>query len=155
RLRALGDAVPDWEALDSTGELVDLAATGQGGRVIDASDMFFGDAQNMLMPGPARTMADGWETRRRRGPGNDWVVIQLGAAGRIPRVAPDTSHFKGNAPGACELEGCAAPGAVAEALRDSSSWHPLLPRTRLLPHTLHRFQDELSAADPAPVTHVR
>src|SRR5690606_9210941 len=126
RLRALGDVVPDWDALDTTGELVDLAAVERGGRVIDASDMFFGDAQNMLMPGRPINMSDGWETRRRRDDGHDWVTIRLGAAGRIARVELDTSHFKGNAPGAAALEWCAAPADAEESdLRDGQLWRPL------------------------------
>ena len=153
RLRALGQVTPDRDLVDFTGELVDLAAVGSGGRVVGTSDMFFGDAQNMLMPGQARNMSDGWETRRRRGPGHDWAIVELGAVGRVMRVELDTSHFKGNAPGAFTLEGCLAEGASADALRQDSAWSPVAHRTRLLPHTRHLFQDELAA--PGPLSHVR
>ena len=44
-------------------------------------------------------MGDGWETARRRGPGNDWVIIALGQPGVIERAEIDTAHFKGNYPG--------------------------------------------------------
>jgi allantoicase len=106
-------------------------------------------------------MSDGWETRRRRGAGHDWVVIRLGAAGRVSRVEIDTSHFKGNAPGQCALEtwlspDAAAPGAGGAAAAppgEAAHWRPLLPRTRLLPHAVHRFADELHA--PERATHVR
>jgi allantoicase len=124
-----------------------------GARVLECSDMFFGDAQNMLMPGAARNMSDGWETRRRRGPGNDWAIVELGAIGRPVRVELDTSHFKGNAPGQFTLEGCLAHGASADALRAGDLFSPILPRTRLLPHTRHLFQDELAAT--GPLSHVR
>jgi allantoicase len=153
RVRALGHVIRDWDAADFTGELVDLAAVASGGRAVECSDMFFGDAQNMLMPGPARNMSDGWETRRRRGAGHDWAIVELGAIGRAVRVELDTSHFKGNAPGTCSLEGCLAEGASADALRQSASWWPILARTRLLPHTLHQFQDELLLS--GPLSHVR
>ena len=76
------------------------------------SDMFFGSRHNLIMPGDATHMGDGWETRRRRGPGHDWTIIRLGAAGTIRRVDVDTRHFKGNAPGACSLEACAADDAL-------------------------------------------
>jgi allantoicase len=152
RLRALGQVMPDWDRVDVTGELVDLVAVSSGGRVLECSDMFFGDAQNMLMPGSARNMSDGWETRRRRGPGHDWAIVELGAVGRPLRVELDTSHFKGNAPGHFGLDGCLV-GVSAEALRGDAPWWPILPRTRLLPHTRHLFQDELELA--GPFSHLR
>ena len=153
RLRALGQVTPAWDVVDFTGELVDLAAIASGGRVLECSDMFFGDAQNMLMPDLARNMSDGWETRRRRGPGHDWAIVQLGAVGRATRIELDTRHFKGNSPGHFTLEGCLAEAASADALRQDSAWWPILPRTRLLPHTRHLFQDELALS--GPLSHVR
>ena len=112
-----------------------------------------GDAQNMLMPGTAFNMSDGWETRRRRGAGNDWSIVELGAVGRAMRVELDTTHFKGNSPGQFSLEGCLAPGASADALRSDEPWWPIVARTRLLPHTRHVFQDELLLA--GPLSHLR
>ena len=44
-------------------------------------------------------MWDGWETRRRRGPGHDWATFRLGMPGTVEQVLVDTTHFKGNAPG--------------------------------------------------------
>jgi allantoicase len=108
--------------------------------------MFYGSRHNLIMPGDATHMGDGWETKRRRGPGHDWTIIRLGAAGSIRRVEVDTRHFKGNAPGACSLEGSTGPP-------DDQSWRTLLPRTPLQPHARHVFEDELRAI--ADVTHVR
>jgi allantoicase len=101
RLRAHGEAVPDPSLL--IGGLVDLAATENGGLVEDCSNMFYGSPNNMLLPGLARTMGEGWETARRRDDGNDWVLVRLGVPGRVRLVEVDTSHFKGNAPGAASL----------------------------------------------------
>src|SRR5213079_2891479 len=56
--------------------------------------MFFGSRNNLIKPGPSRSMADGWETRRRRGPGNDWAIIRLAAAGTIDRLESDTTHLR-------------------------------------------------------------
>lgn len=39
---------------------------------------------------------DGWESRRKRIPGNDYCIIQLGFPGRIRGVLVDTAHFTGN-----------------------------------------------------------
>jgi len=149
RLRVHGQVTPDWARLHARGGQIDLAAVENGGRVLAASDMFFGHRHNLIMPGRGTSMADGWETKRRRGPGNDWVVIALGLPGEIQRVELDTIHFKGNAPGTCMLETCTAPdGDVPEA-----GWQVLLPQTALEPDTLHVFETRLHATGAA--THAR
>ena len=152
RLRAYGEAVVDWTGLRSAGRSIDLAAIQHGGLVLAASDMHFGAKDNMIMPGRARNMGDGWETRRRRGPGHDWAIVRLGAPGRITRVEIDTNHFKGNYPDSASLEGCFAPGASLDAL-GAAAWSELLPQTKLKPHHRHFF-----AREPPPhdrVSHVR
>ena len=72
RLRVHGEVVPDWVAIGRTGGEIDLAAVENGGWVIGSSDMFFGSRNNLIQPGRSTGMHDGWETRRRRGPGHDW-----------------------------------------------------------------------------------
>jgi allantoicase len=153
RLRVHGEVTPDWKALLGAGD-IDLAALENGGWVVVCSDMFFGHRQNLILPGRSTHMGDGWETRRRRGPGNDWTIVRLGRPGFIRRVEIDTDHFKGNAPGACSMSWCHEPRASAEALSSSAvTWYELLPRLDLQPHSRHRFEPELRAADSA--THVR
>jgi allantoicase len=152
RLRVYGVVVPDWGRVARSGGDVDLAALQNGGTVVAASDMFFGSRHNLILPGPSRGMNDGWETRRRRGPGHDWAIVRLGAAGRIRRVELDTAHFKGNAPGACSIE-VAALGETGEPTRADVRWVELLAPAKLEPDTLHRFEREL--ADVRDVTHAR
>ena len=160
RLRAYGQVVADWDGLRSRGQ-VDLAAAEHGGSVVACSDMFFGSRHNLIMPGDARSMGDGWETKRRRGPGHDWTIIRLGARGTIERVEVDTRLFKGNAPGACSLEVAASgegshqpPGSPSGDLpSESAMWHEVLPRTALEPHARQTFERGLL---PVPgVTHAR
>ncbi|HLL14866.1 MAG TPA: allantoicase [Pyrinomonadaceae bacterium] len=155
RLRVYGEVAPDWTRLRARGGRVDLAAVESGGLVLACSDMFFGHRHNLIMPGRAANMSDGWETKRRRGPGHDWVVIKLGARGRIQQVEVDTSHFKGNYPESCSLEGADAQGAGddANALADAPAWREILPRTKLQAHTRHHFTDELR--HEGALTHVR
>jgi allantoicase len=98
RLRVHGDVTPDWDRLRTRGD-VDLAAVEHGGLVVACSDMFFGSRHNLIMPGDATHMGDGWETKRRRGPGHDWTIVRLGTAGAIRRVEVDTRHFKGKRAG--------------------------------------------------------
>ncbi|MGH9900258.1 MAG: allantoicase [Pyrinomonadaceae bacterium] len=153
RLRAYGKVVPDWKRLGRAGE-VDLAAVENGGRVVSCSNMFFGHRHNLIMPGRALDMSDGWETRRRRGPGHDWAVIHLGTAGTVRRVEVDTSHFKGNFPESCSLEACDAEGVVVEdSTIPSLPWRDVLPRTRLQAHTRHFYEEEIKEA--GAVSHVR
>jgi allantoicase len=153
RLRVYGVVTPDRERLRRDAE-VDLAAVENGALVLAANDMFFGNRGNLILPGPSRGMHDGWETRRRRGPGHDWALVQLAGRGVIRRVSVDTSHFKGNAPGSCSIEGLDAPGADAAALSAASApWKEILPQTPLSPDRLHAFDGEIR--DAGPVTHAR
>lgn len=147
RLRVYGVVVPDWETLKKRESEIDLAAVEHGGTVLEASDMFFGHRHNLIMPGRARDMSDGWETKRRRGDGYDWCIIKLGAAGTIKRVEVDTSHFKGNYPEMCSIE--AGSGTNAGEI----VWQELLPNAKLQAHTRHVFIDELKNC--GAVTHVR
>ena len=164
RLRVYGYVLPDWAALrqgalGQSGD-VDLAAVEHGGLVIGCSDMFFGSRHNLIMPGEALNMGDGWETKRRRGPGHDWTIVRLGSPGLVRRVEMDTRHFKGNAPGAFSLEGCSA-GTDDVALGrqaavppgQEAAWKELLPRTPLAPDARHDFKNEVR--DVGDVTHVR
>lgn len=153
RLRVHGEAAVDWDAVARHNRPVDLASIRWGGLVLGASDMHFGAKDNMIMPARAKTMADGWETRRRRGPGHDWAIVRLGAPGLLTRIEIDTSHFKGNYPAQASIEGCNAPGASLAAL-ESAAWRELLPPSTLGPHRRHVFSKEL-ATTGEPATHVR
>src|ERR1022692_1409150 len=134
RLRVHGEVVPDPAYLTGT---IDLAAMEHGGRVTDCSDAFYSSPANLIMPGLARVMSDGWENARRRGPGHDYGVIHLAAAGRLRQVEVDTSYFVGNAPGWIELS--AAGSAAADDFGSKPECGQLLPRTRVQPDTRHRF----------------
>jgi allantoicase len=73
-------------------------------------------------------MGDGWETRRRRQPGHDWAVLELGAPGLIEEVVVDTAHFKGNYPDRFFLQAAPdAAGSPEEIGEASESWPLLLP----------------------------
>jgi allantoicase len=154
RLRIYGDVIPDWSKY-KTNDLIDLAAVENGGVIISTSDMFFGSGQNMIMPGSAANMGDGWETKRRRGPGHDWAVIKLGRPGTIKKIEVDTKHFKGNHPDECSIEGCYTPiGSRVESLTSPlAHWDVLLPKMKLQPDTRHFFEKDLK--DIGECTHVR
>jgi allantoicase len=154
RLRVYGEVMPDREQLVRGGGEIDLAAIENGGLVLSCSDMFFGHRHNLIMPGRAVNMSDGWETKRRRGPGHDWVIIKLGTAGTIRRLEVDTSYFKGNFPESFSLEACKSGDAASESLADPAfAWKTVLPRTKLQAHTRHWFDQEV--LDVGIVSHVR
>jgi allantoicase len=151
RLRVHGDVVPDARWLIADRE-VNLAAMELGAFVVVCSDMFFGHRQNLILPGRSTFMGDGWETKRRRGPGHDWTIIELAAPGIIERIELDTDHYKGNAPGTCRLELCNLAGASADVLIASDAWTEALPMTPVQPHTRHAFQP---ASGVGVATHAR
>jgi allantoicase len=103
----------------------------------------------MISPGLAAVMGDGWETRRRRDSGHDWVLLRLAGTGHISQAVLDTSCFLGNAPGGAALLGCAA----GEAGPDAAEWFELLPLTGLQPDTRHRLR--LGQGASRLVSHVR
>jgi allantoicase len=151
RLRVYGEPVVEWTKLARSGRPVDLAAIRHGGLVLGVSDMHFGAKDNMIMPGRAKNMGDGWETRRRRGPGHDWAIVKLGARGSVVQVEIDTNHFKGNYPDSASLEGCDARGVTLEEL-SGRRWTTILLQTRLRAHHRHVFSE---LARVGPVSHVR
>jgi allantoicase len=161
RFRAFGKVAAQWPPAQLDDEarahvasgLFDLAALQNGALSLACSDAHFGGMNNLLLPGRALDMGSGWETRRRRGPGHDWLVIQLAARGTPHVVEVDTNHFKGNFPERCALDGIDAEGARPSDLVASEAWRPLLPEMRLAADTRHFYAKELSVK--APVTHVR
>jgi allantoicase len=151
RLRLHGVVVPCHKQF-SRGE-IDLASIENGGSVIASSDQFFGAPRNLLLSGRPKNMGDGWETRRRRGPGHDWVIVKLGVPGVIRRVEVDTSHFKGNFPESCSLEASQAEQPASDDLAVlSPMWKELLPRTSLKPNRRHILN---CVSDVGRITHVR
>jgi len=153
RLRTYGIVAPDWASY-AAGTVIDLAAVEHGGLALDCSDMFFSTVQNLILPGAALNMGDGWETKRRRGPGHDWAIIRLGRPGTIEKVVVETTHFKGNYPDQCSLEGCFLPDTDDQAFDGAAvAWRELLPKSRLAGDSRYEFTSEL--ADIGNSTHLR
>lgn len=153
RLRVYGEVSVDWERVAPGKRVVDLASITNGGLFMDASDTHYGTKGALIMPDRARNMGDGWETKRRRGPGYDWAIVRLGTTGKISKIEIDTNHYKGNYPDRASLEGCLAPGATVEQLR-TAAWSTILPETKLSANKRHYFTGkQLQLA--GPVSHVR
>ena len=108
-----------------------------------SSDDFYTSAAHLIRPDQARTMGEGWETRRRRDGGHDHVVFRLAFPGVIRRIVIDTAHFKYNASAEVALHASAQdPCSPRPARRLAAAWRPLLGRTRLQPDTRHEFPSQ-------------
>ncbi|MCB1490206.1 MAG: allantoicase [Rhodobiaceae bacterium] len=140
----------------AAGGEIDLAAALNGARVVAVSDAHYGDYHRILFPGRGVDMGDGWETRRRREPGNDWAIIKLATRGTVRRAVVDTANFKGNYPHSCALVAADLTGFqdnLDDAVVTSAMfWKPLLDKQKLSPDSIHEFAAQL--ADCGPITHV-
>nr|WP_018547065.1 allantoicase [Streptomyces sp. LaPpAH-108] len=143
RLRVYGEVVPDPSWLAALGTF-DVVALENGGRAEDASDRFYSPAAHTILPGTSRRMDEGWETRRRRDRGHDWITYRLAAQSEIRAIEIDTAYLKGNSAGWASV-------SVRDGKGEDEDWTEILPRTRLQPDTRHRFV--LPA--PAVGTHAR
>jgi allantoicase len=153
RLRVYGQPLHDWNAKDRK-ILYDLGAMENGGYVVATNNQHFGAAANLLMPGRGTSEGDGWETRRRREPGNDWCIVALGHLGIIKRIEVDTAHFKGNYPDRCSIQAAQVIGGSDDSLIPQSMFWPiLLAEQKLESDRQHFFSDELTGL--GPVSHIR
>lgn len=147
RLRVHGQVRPSADQLKGT---IDVAAAANGATVVTCNDHFFGAKEHLIFPGRAEHMGEGWETRRKRGPGFDWIIVKLAGQARIQKIEVDTHHFKGNFPDQCSLEAALLPEGswLACDFRDRQDlvWTELLPKVKLQADHRHVFEKELHAA---------
>lgn len=153
RLRAYGRPAVDWQRLDRS-QPVNLAAIELGAYAAGCSDQHYGTPMRLLYPGRGINMGDGWETRRRREPGNDWCIIALGGPGRVTKIEIDTAHFKGNYPDRCSIQGAlVATSTDQSVITQSMFWRDLLPEQKMEMNKQHFYASEI--ADLGPISHVR
>jgi allantoicase len=154
RLRVYGAIHRDWSDAANQKSL-DLVAALNGGLALACSDEHYGAMGNLLLPGRGSSMADGWETRRRRGPGFDWVILQLGHPGRVLKVEVDTAYFRGNFPHQVSINAARLTGAAprADFASQSMDWPTLLAPQLLQADSVVSFETGL--ADLGIITHAR
>jgi len=154
RLRLYGTPVFDAKAAAAEDGLIDFAAALNGGTIVAANNEHFGAASSLLLPGRGVDMGDGWETRRRREPGNDWCIVALARPALLTEVEVDTAYFKGNYPHACALRGALVAGGTPESLvTQAMFWPVLMPEQKLQMDYQHLFRTELE--NIGAVSHVR
>ena len=142
------------DSADDSRSFTDAAASENGAETLACSDMHFSHMENLIKPGIGTDMSDGWETKRRRGPGHDWVIIKLGHLRIIERIVVDTTHFKGNFPDSCSLEGCFEPDTDRDAfLTNTIDWKELLPVSKLSGNQENIFS--IASNQTEAITHIR
>ena len=149
RFRVYGN--PD-HANENENKLIDFALGNNGGEMISCSDMHFSHMGNLIKPTTGIDMSDGWETKRRRGPGYDWSILKLGSPCNIERIIVDTLHFKGNFPDTCSIDGCFEPDRTHDSInKNNTIWSELLPKSKLSANQETIFILNLNS----PMTHIR
>lgn len=140
---------------DKSGQEIDVLAIENGGRSLAASDAHYGNPWALLRPGRGINMGDGWETRRRRIPGNEWCILALGRRSQPLRIVLDTAHYKGNFPDRCFIQGADSSIDHKDALvTQSMFWKTILPEQKLSMDAIHTFEKD-QLIDIGYVTHIR
>lgn len=121
--------------------LTDLAAERLGGKVLYATDDFFAEKENLILPTRGIFITDkytdrgkwmdGWESRRKRTPGHDWAIIQLATSGKITGFDIDTNFFLGNHPPHASIEAINLPNADGISDWENLAWKEILPKSHL------------------------
>ena len=124
---------------------INLASLLNGASVIACNNEHFGKAENILAPGKAKNMGDGWETRRRRDKGFDWLILNSIKGEKIHKIEISTHHFKGNYPSHCSLQAAyiANKKTSSAIVKSSNEWKFLLNKVKLSPNKTHKFMNKL------------
>ena len=154
RLRVYGEPVSDWQDRDPDAAH-ELSALVNGGRIVADSDAHYGDPSAILTMGRGADMGDGWETRRRREPGNDWIILALGHPGTIEKIEVDTAHFKGNYPDRCSIQAALVEGGTDQSIVTQSMFWPLLLDEQKLEMDRQHVFDGAAIEASGPISHVR
>jgi allantoicase len=126
-----------------------LSSLLNGASVIACNNEHFGKAENILAPGKAKNMGDGWETRRRRSKGYDWLILNTLSGKEINKIEISTHHFKGNFPSHCSLQAIYLPISknFKQIVKSSTKWKYLLKNAKLSANKVHFFKNNLMKKD--------
>jgi len=127
------------------GKMINLAEPRLGSKVIFKTDDFFASAHRILksenpifkegiFDNNGKWM-DGWETRRRRTKGYDYLIVKLGKPGKIFNADLDTTHFSGNQPTHASIEACFSRNKPNK----KTKWITILNKKKLGPNKNHNF----------------
>ena len=126
--------------------MIDLAQPKLGSKVVFKTDDFFASANRIINSAPPvfkegvfdkhGKWMDGWETRRRRKKGFDYLIIKFGKPGRISKVDIDTTHFSGNQPTQASLQACSSKKKIPNK---KSKWITILKKKKIKANRKHIF----------------
>jgi allantoicase len=143
RLRLYGNISKENNKL--TNKTINLASLLNGASVIACNNEHFGKAENILAPGKAKNMGDGWETRRRRNKGFDWLILNSIKGKKINKIEISTHHFKGNFPSHCSLQAAFIVNKKSSTsiVKSSTKWKFLMQKVNLSANKTHKFKNKL------------
>ena len=143
RLRLYGNIFK--ENNNFVNKTINLASLLNGASVIACNNEHFGKAENILAPGKAKNMGDGWETRRRRDKGFDWLILNSINGKKIDKIEISTHHFKGNFPSHCSLQAAFISNKKSSSsiVKNSSKWKFLMNKVNLSANKTHKFKNRL------------
>lgn len=154
RFRVYGQPSCDWSKKDPDA-LHEVSALAAGGRIVGYNDAHFGVPFRLIMPGRGVNMGDGWETRRRREPGYDWCIVELGHAAVVEKIEVDTAHFKGNYPDRVSVQAARVEQGTDESITTQAMfWPELLGEQKTEMDAQHFYSGE-QIRPLGTVTHVR
>ena len=154
RIRLFGEVKYNWDRFNNE-EIIELSSLKLGGSILAYNNAHYGDVSALLSEGRGKTMGDGWETRRRREPGNDWIIIKLAQKGNIEKIEIDTAHFKGNYPDRASIQAISIDKNITtkDLIQSSENWDIILDETKLTADNIHEY--EINSNSKAEATHIR
>jgi len=154
RIRLFGEVKYNWKQFNSD-EIIELSSLKLGGSILAYNNAHYGDVSALLSDGRGKTMGDGWETRRRREPGNDWIIIKLAQKGNIEKIEIDTAHFKGNYPDRASIQATSIDKNITtkDLIQNSENWNIILNETKLSADNIHKYKINSNSKNEA--THIR
>jgi len=154
RIRLFGEVKYNWDRFNNE-EIIELSSLKLGGSILAYNNAHYGDVSALLSEGRGKTMGDGWETRRRREPGNDWIIIKLAQKGKIEKIEIDTAHFKGNYPDRASIQAISIDKNITtkDLIQSSENWDVILDETKLTADNIHEY--EINSNSKAEATHIR
>ena len=154
RIRLFGEVKYNWKQFNSD-EIIELSSLKLGGSILAYNNAHYGDVSALLSDGRGKTMGDGWETRRRREPGNDWIIIKLAQKGNIEKIEIDTAHFKGNYPDRASIQATSIDKNITtkDLIQNSDNWNIILDETKLSADNIHKYKIDSNSKNEA--THIK
>ena len=126
--------------------MIDLAQKRLGTKVVYQTDEFFAKANRIIdssepifIPNKFDNHGkwmDGWETRRKRNKGHDYLIIRLGKEGIISKLNISTLYFNGNQPEFASVEGCYSKKKIPDK---KTKWKLILNKKKTKPSSNNIF----------------